>query len=108
MHLSHPLSVTLRQIIIDSNDIYALSFQCVQVSRERRHECLSFSSLHLRDTPLVKDDTADDLYSVMTHAQAPECSLAHDSVRFRENVIQCLPLCQTLLELSCLSSEFFI
>ena len=108
MHLSHPLSITFCQIIIDSNDIYAFSIQRVQIRRKRGYERFSFSCLHLCDTSLVKDNTADNLYSVMAHAQAPECSLAHDSVRFRENIVQCLPLRQTLLKFSCLSSEFFV
>ena len=34
MHLSHPCRISVCQVIIDGNDVYALSFQCIQIRRK--------------------------------------------------------------------------
>ena len=59
MYLSHPLWVTLCQIVIDRNDMYTFSCQCIQICRKGRYQCLTFTSFHLSDTSLMKNDTAD-------------------------------------------------
>ena len=88
MHLSHPLRVTLRQIIVDCDNVHTLPCKCVQVSRERGHKGLTFSCPHLRDTPLMQDDTSDDLHSVVAHADASERGLTHNGVCLGKDVVQ--------------------
>ena len=36
-YFAHPFAVTLCQIVIDSNNVYALAFQCVQIRRQGSH-----------------------------------------------------------------------
>ncbi len=71
MHLSHPLRVTLRQIVVDRDNMHALSFQRIQISRQETGLCLTFTSSHLRDTALMQDNAADQLYSVMFRVKHP-------------------------------------
>ena len=47
VYFSHPLSITLCQVIIDSNNMNTLAFQCIQICRKCGHKCLTFSGLHL-------------------------------------------------------------
>ena len=98
MHLSHPLGITLSQIIIDRYDMHALACQRVQISRKGGNQSLSFTSLHLSDTPLVEDNAADQLHAVMLHAQGTDRCFPNHCICFRKNVIQRLAFRQTLLE----------
>ena len=98
MHLSHPLGITLSQIIIDRYDMHALACQRVQISRKGGNQSLSFTSLHLSDTPLVEDNAADQLHAVMLHAQGADRCFPNHRICFRKNIIQRLAFCQTLLE----------
>ena len=99
MHLAHPLRVTLGQIVVDRHHMHALSLQRVQISGQQKGLGLSFAGLHLGDTPLMHDDAADQLHSVMLCLQYPSCRLPHQSVGLRQNIVQCLPLFQATLEL---------
>ncbi len=67
MHLSHPFRITLCEVIVHGNDMYPSSFQCIQISRERGYKGLTFTGLHLRDTSLMENNAADQLYPVMLH-----------------------------------------
>ena len=108
VYFSHPFSVTFCQIIIDSDDMNAVPFQSVQICRKSRHKSLSFSCLHLGNSSLMKNNSADQLYSVVTHAQTPEGRFADSRIRFRQKIIQRFSFFQAFLKFSCLSSEFFI
>ena len=65
MHLTHPLRVTLRQIVIDRNNMHAFSFQRIQISRQKTSLGLTFTGPHLRDPSLMQHDTADQLYPIV-------------------------------------------
>ena len=67
--LSHPLRVSFGQVIVDGNDMDALSFQGVQVSRHGGYQRLAFTGTHLGDTALVQDDSADQLHTEGLHIQ---------------------------------------
>ena len=108
MNLSHPLGVTLRQIVVDSYDMHAPSLQGVQVCGKSGYQGLTFTGLHLRDTSLVENDAADDLHPVVFHAQNTLRSLADCGESFRKKIVQRLSFRQTFLEFSCLLSQFFI
>ena len=108
MYFTHPLGVTLCQIVVDRDDVDALAFQCVQICRQRRHKGLTFTGLHLGNTSLVQDDSSDQLNSVVSHAKRSRCALPHDRICLRQDVIQRLAVFQPLLELPCLSAQFLI
>ena len=77
----HPFRVPPRQIIVHRHNVNALSRQRVQVRRQRRHQRLSFTRLHLRDFSLMQYDSADKLNVEMPHSQRPSPDLAHQRER---------------------------
>ena len=106
--LSHPLAVSLCQIVVDRDNMYALSGQRIEVYRQSRHKCLAFTGLHLGDASLMQDDAADDLYTVVTHTQHAVRRLSHGRKRLRQQRIQRLTVRITLLELRRLGAQFLI
>ena len=97
--LAHLFRVTLCKVVVDGDNMDALSGQRIQVNRQGGNQCLTFTGLHLSDTTLMQHDTADNLHREVLHAQHPPCSLAAGSKCFRQDVIQRLSVAQTLLEL---------
>ena len=87
MYLSHPLGVTFCQIIIDRNDMYALSFQCIQIRRKSRYQRLTFTGTHLCDTSLVQYHTTDQLHAVMAHADCSLGRFTHYRISLWQNII---------------------
>ena len=108
MYLSHPLCVTLGQIVIDRNDVNALSLQRIQIRRGCGYKRLTFTCLHLGDTPLVKNDTTDELHSVVLHVQHSSGRLTDCGKGLRQNIIQSFTVRQPLLKLLRLMLEGFI
>ena len=108
MYLTHPLRVTLRQIVIDGNDMDTLAFQSIQISGKGGHQSLTFTGTHLCDTSLMQDDTTDQLYSVVLHIQNTLCSLSYGCIRLRKQIVQGLSIVQTLLVLLGLAAQFLI
>ena len=87
MYLSHPFCITFCQIIIDSYNMYAFSFQCIQIRRQSCDQCLTFTGFHLCNTSLMQDNSTDDLYAVMLHSQHTACRFSHYCISLRENII---------------------
>ena len=108
MHLTHPLRISLCQIVVDSNDMNALSLQRIQISRTGGNQGLTFTGTHLCDTSLMQHDAADELYRIMLHAQYALRSLPHRGEGLRQKVIQCLAVGQPLLELRGLCLQLLI
>ena len=97
--LSHPLSVTVCQVIVDRDDVDALALQSVQIRRQQSDLRLAFTGLHLGDTPLMQDYTADQLHVEMLGMQDPVRGLPHDRVSFRQKVVERLSAGKPLPEL---------
>ena len=108
VNLSHPLAVSLCQIVVDCDDMYALSGQRIEVYRQRCHKGLALAGFHLSDASLMQDDAADDLYPVVTHAEHAVRRLSHGRKRLRQQRIQRLTVRITLLELRRLGAQFLI
>ena len=85
---AHPLCVPFGQIIVHCDDMNAISFQGVQIGRERSNQSLSFSCLHLGYFPLVKDNAAHKLNIKVTHIDGPFTDFADDCKSFDEKVIK--------------------
>ena len=97
-HLTHPLGVTLGQIVVDGDDVNALAGQCIQISREGSHQGLTFAGLHLGDTALMQYDAAHHLDPVGTHAQHTPGGLTAGGKGFGQNVVKGLTVGKTLLK----------
>ena len=66
IHLTHPASVTLCQVVVDGHHMNTLAFQRVEIGRQRRHQGFTFTSLHLSHIAFVKHHTTDQLNVVWT------------------------------------------
>ena len=108
IRLAHPFAVTLCEVIVDRDNVDAFSLQCVEIARKCCNQRLAFTGAHLCDSSLMKDDAANDLYLERFHAERPAVGLAHCRKRFRQDVIQCLAIGQTLFEFICFGAELFI
>ena len=51
---SHPLRVSLREVVVDCHDVHTLACQCIEEYREGCHEGLTFSGCHLGNLTLME------------------------------------------------------
>ncbi len=49
VHPTHPLAVTLCEVIVDRHNVNTFAGQSIEVGRQRGHEGLTFTSAHLGD-----------------------------------------------------------
>ena len=99
--LAHPLAVTPGQIVVDRDNMHALSGQRVQIRGKRGDKRFAFTGLHLRDTALMEDNAAHQLHPVGAQSQHAVRRLPDGGERLRKNVVQRLPRLQTVFELLC-------
>ena len=108
MHITHPLSITVSQVIVNCYDMNSLSFKGIQICRHGRHKGFTFTCTHLCQTSLMKDDTTHYLNRERLKAYGTVCRFSYSSKCIHENVIQSFSICQTLFENICSGSELFI
>ncbi len=87
---SHPVAVTLRQVVVDGDDVHPFAQQGVQIHRQGGHQGLALPGLHLGDLALVQHDAADELDIEMALTQGAPGRLAHGGERLGQDVIQIL------------------
>ena len=64
---AHPLGVTLGQVIVHCNHVYAVACQGVKEYRQGCHKGLTFTGSHLSNLTLMQYHTTEQLYIVMDH-----------------------------------------
>ncbi len=64
---SHPLGVTLGQVVVDGHHVNTIACEGIEEHWEGCHKCLTFTSSHLGNFALVQSDTTEDLNIVMNH-----------------------------------------
>ena len=106
--LSHPLRVTLGQIIVDRDDVDTAPFKGVEVSGHGCHQGLAFTGTHLGNASLVQDDAADQLHAEGLHVKCTARALADCRIGLHQKVIQRLAILKSLSELLCLAAQFLI
>ena len=97
MDFTHPLGISFSQVVVDSYDVNTFSLKGIQVCRKCGNKSFTFTCFHLGDTALVKDDTTDDLYTVMLHSKHTLGSLTYGGKCLRKKIIQCFAFCKTFL-----------
>ena len=97
MDFTHPLGISFSQVVVDSYDVDTFSLKGIQVCRKCGNKSFTFTCFHLGDTALVKDDTTDDLYTVMLHSKHTLGSLTYGGKCLRKKIIQCFAFCKTFL-----------
>ncbi len=76
----------------------AFAGQCVQVDRQRPHQRLALTGLHLGDATFVQRHAADHLGIEVTHAHDALAGLTHGREGFRQQLVEVFPLRETLAE----------
>ena len=97
MDFTHPLGISFSQVVVDGYDVDTFSLKGIQVCRKCGNKSFTFTCFHLGDTALVKDDTTDDLYTVMLHSKHTLGSLTYGGKCLRKKIIQCFAFCKTFL-----------
>ena len=105
---THPVRITVGQIVIDCDDAHAPSLQRIQVCGKRTDKGLAFTGLHLGDTALVKDHAADQLDTEVLHAKYAPGRLTDNGICLRQNIVKSLAICQPFLKLRCFCSKLLI
>ena len=106
--LTHPLHVSLCQVVVDSDYMYAFAFKGVEIRRKRCHQGLTFTCLHLGYPALMQYDTAYDLHVEMLHTQTSPCTFTADRKRLRQQLVQSLAGCDPFSELGSLVSQLLV
>ena len=101
----HPLGVAAGEVVVDGDDVHALSGERVQEGRERRDQRLALAGAHLGDLPLVEDHPADQLHVEVAHAEDAFARFSDDREHLGEKVVERRALGEAILELALLGPE---
>ena len=99
MNLSHPFRITVGKIVINRYHMNPTSRKRIKICGKSCNEGLTFTCFHLRDTSLMKDDTADKLHAVMFHIKNTPCRLSYRCICLGQKIVKALSVCITLLVL---------
>ena len=99
MDLAHPLAVALGEIVVDGDNVHAVSGKTVEVGGQRCDQRLAFAGLHLGDAPLMQHDAADELNAVRTEPEHAVRCFTHGGKRLGQNVVKRFAVGKTPLEL---------
>ena len=105
---AHPLAVALGQVVVDGNDVDALTLNGVEVSGEGGDERLALARLHLGNGALVQGDAAHQLYVEVPLTNGALRRLAHGGERLGQQVIETLAIGVSLTELGRLATQLGI
>ena len=64
---SHPLRVTLSQIVVDGDHVHTVAGQGIEEYGQGTHKGLTLTSGHLSDLTLMESDTTEELHVVVNH-----------------------------------------
>ena len=105
---AHQLALVAGEIVVDGDDVHALAFERVEVARQRRHEGLAFTGLHLGDVAPVQCRATHKLHVEVTLTQRALGHLSHRRESLRHQVVERLAVGQAFLELGGLPFELVI
>lgn len=99
MDATHHLGVALGQIVVDRDQVNAVSGEGVQIRGQRADEGLALAGLHLRDVAEVERGATHHLHVVVTLSEDALGGLTHGGEGLGEQVVQALPIRIPLLVL---------
>ena len=108
MHLAHPLAVALGKVVVDRDDVHAVSGERVEVSGECGDERFALAGLHLGDAPLMEHDAADELHAVGIKPEHAARGLAHGGEGFGQNVVERFAVGEPRLEFRRLGAQLLV
>ena len=87
-HLAHFLRLELSEVIVDGNDMNALSVERICICSQAGNECFTFTCLHFGDTSLMQDDSAYYLDRERLFTQNSPCSLTADGKSIGQHIVK--------------------
>ena len=103
--LAHPDGVAAREVVVDGHDVHALSFEGVEVDRERGDEGLTLSGAHLGDVAAVERKASDELDVIVALAERAAGCFANEGERVGQDRLERLACFEAALELHSLAWE---
>ena len=104
----HPFRVAGGQVVVDGDHVDTVALERVEVHRERRHQGLALTGLHLGDPPEVEGHPPHQLDVEVALAQHPPGTLPHQGERFDQQVLEALPPFEALAERRGAVPELFV
>ena len=86
--LAHPLGVALGEVVVDGDDVDALTGERIQVAGQRSDEGFTFTGLHFGDFSAVEDGAADHLDVEVAHADDAHAGFADDGKGFGQQIVE--------------------
>jgi len=87
VHLAHPLTVTLSQVVVDSDDMHTPACQSVQIGGKGGHQGFALAGFHLGNPALVQYHATHQLDPVRAHAQHPVGGFPYGGKGFWQDVV---------------------
>ena len=106
--LPHPLRIALGQIVVDGDEMGAVTGETVEVHGHGRHQGLALAGLHLRDVAVVEHDAAHHLDIEGTHPERPPGALPVHREGFEQEVVEQLAVLMTLAKLDRLGAQLVV
>ena len=104
----HPVGVSPSQVVVDGNQMTALTGERIQVKGESGHQGLALAGPHLGNLSLMKDDAAHQLDVKVALLYGSFGRLADSGECFRQQLIKRCPLAQPGLELIALGLKLVV
>jgi len=86
--LAHPAAVAPGQVLVDRDQVCALTFQGIEVERQRGDERLALAGAHLDHFALVEQHATHELYVVGAQADGAPGRLAGQGERLGQGVVE--------------------
>ena len=102
---THPLGVETSEVVVDGDEVHTLTAEPVEVGRQRRHEGLAFTRLHLRDPPEVQGGSAHQLHVEVALADDTHGGLAHDGEGLHGDVVEVGTVGESFAKCRCLGLQ---
>ena len=96
--MAHPLGVALGEIVVDGDDMDALTGECVEIAGKRGDEGLALARLHLGDHTVMQSHSADELHVEVAQTERAARGLAHNGESIGQQVVEGLPRCESLAQ----------
>ena len=106
--LTHPVAMVFSEIFVDGDYVHAFARESVEICGKGRDEGLAFARLHLGNSALMQDDTADHLNVEMFHSQHAPARLSYGSERFGKQIVQLFARRVSVLVLLSAGGEFLV
>ena len=96
--MAHPLGVALGEIVVDGDDMDALTGECVEIAGKRGDEGLALARLHLGNHTVMQSHSTDELHVEVAQAERAARGLTHNGESIGQQVVEGLPRCEALTQ----------